>query len=93
MLWKIEKKKLKLYGKKIHGDRVSIFYWNNYDKNMRYFYDESQDTIDCECGVSVSINIEIQDINENLLYNLIWDLEDKVQDFFWEKYKINLQID
>lgn len=75
--------------KEIHGIKVPMFRWLNYE-SMRYWYNEFTDSIDCECGTSIRLDISDEDINYDTILDALYNLEDKVREEFQRKHNINL---
>lgn len=59
---------------------------------MKYEYNESNDSFDCECGISVTINIPTNELTQIKLVKLIDQLELKAFDEYKEKYNIDLGL-
>lgn len=84
--------KIKRIWKDMHGCLVSCFYWDNATE-MRYDYNAKTDSIDCECGISISIkDIPTELLTEDSLVKKIDELELKVYDEYLEKRHINLGL-
>ena len=78
--------------KLVHGRFVPMFRWRN-QKSMRYEYDEINDIIKCDCGISVPIDLPTNQINKKTLKETIRKLEYKVYRTFKDNYNIDLGID
>ena len=83
---------IKKYWDNIHGRFIPMFKWR-YFANMRYFYNENDNSITCECGTSVKIDLKDNEINRKSLKDLIRKLEVKVYRYFKDNYKVDLGID
>lgn len=59
---------------------------------MRYYYNEKNDSIDCECGISIPIDIPTEDLTQKKLVQLIDELEIKVLNEYIDKYNIDLGL-
>lgn len=77
--------------KKAHGIMAPYFLWENY-RYMRYGYNEAADTIDCECGISVPIDIPTEELTQKKLVEVIDKLELKVLAEYKRKYNIDLGL-
>ena len=77
--------------KKAHGISASYFLWENYPY-MKYTYNEINNSIDCECGISVPIDIPTEDLTQTKLVDLIDELEIKVLNEYQDKYNIDLGL-
>ena len=71
------KERIKELWKKIHGDFIPSFYWR-FHPDMFYWYNEVTDRIECDCGLSISVNLKDDELNERNLRDLIWDMENKI---------------
>lgn len=69
-----------------------MFRWRNYE-SMRYEYDEINDSITCDAGISVPIDIPTDQITKKTLKEVIRKLEYKVYRTFKDNYNIDLGID
>lgn len=78
--------------KLIHNNFVPMFRWRN-NENMRYNYNEINGNIECDCGISISIDLPTIQINKITLKELIRKLEYKVYRTFKDNYNIDLGID
>ena len=76
----------------IHGRFVPMFRWRNHE-NMRYQYDEQNDCIKADCGISIPIDVPTNQINKMSLRKVIRQLEYKVYREYKIKYDIDLGID
>lgn len=76
----------------VHGRFVPMFRWRNHE-SMRYKYDEINDCIKCDCGISIPIDIATNQITKKTLTELIRKLEYKVYREFKDNYNIDLGID
>lgn len=77
--------------KEIFKDYIPMFRWDNY-KHMRYWYNAEQNSLDCECGLSIDINIPTDKLSRATIKNLIRDFEDKIFDYYLDNYNIRLNI-
>ena len=71
------KERIKKLWKKIHGDFVPCFNWQFYP-DMFYWYNENLDSIECDCGLILPINLSDEDLNERNLWELIRKMESMV---------------
>ena len=71
------KERIKELWKKIHGDFVPCFHWC-FHPDMFYWYNETTDSIECDCGLSMPIALKDEELNERNLRELIWDMENKI---------------
>lgn len=76
----------------IHGEWVPMFHWSHY-KSLEYKYNDMTDSIECECGVSVPIDILTENLTEDIIRDKIYELDGKVQDYYWENFKIIMDYD
>lgn len=77
--------KIKRIFKQIHGNHIPMFYWDNHTP-MRYEYSPINNSITCDCGVSISLeSIEDEDINFQNILSEIFKLEECV----WDDFKNN----
>lgn len=81
----------------IFGRSVSYFGWSNYN-HMRFFFNRDNNSIDCVCvvdapHVSVKIDDEKNVVDQSYLIDLIDELEMKVHEEYYSKYKIVLSND
>lgn len=81
--------KIRRLWKKIHGNHATYFLWENHPY-MHYDYNATTDTIDCECGISVPINLPTEEITQLKLIEMIDSLELKVYEEYKEKHNIDL---
>ena len=75
-----------------HGRFVPMFRWRTHE-SMRYEYDEINDSIKCDCGISIPIDLPTNQINKKTLKEMIRKLEYKVYRTFKDNYNIDLGID
>lgn len=75
----------------IFKNYIPMFRWDNY-KHMRYWYNEETDSLDCECGLSMDIDIPTDKLSKATVRNLIIDFEDKIFDYYLDRYNIRLNI-
>lgn len=78
--------------KLVHGRFVPMFRWRNHE-SMRYVYDENDDSIKCDCGVGITLDLPTDQITENTLKEEIRRLEYKVYRTFKDNYNVDLGID
>lgn len=71
------KERIKELWKKIHGDFIPSFYWR-FHPDMFYWYNEDTDSIECDCGLSIPVNLKDDELNERNLRDLIWHMENKI---------------
>ena len=71
------KERIKELWKKIHGDFIPSFYWR-FHPDTFYWYNEDTDNIECDCGLSIPVNLKDDELNERNLRDLIWDMENKI---------------
>lgn len=88
---KARAKKIRLLWTKIHGRAASYFLWQNYE-HMQYAYNAIRDTIDCECGIRVSIDIPTEELTVGKLGDKIAELEMKVFNEYRDKHNIDLGL-
>ena len=69
--------KIKELWKQIHGYFVPVFDWQ-FHPDMYYWYNTETDCIECDCGLTVPITLKDEELNENNLRELIWDMENKI---------------
>lgn len=81
--------KINKFWEDIHDICFPYFYWKNHSP-MQYEYNNVTDTIDCECGISIPINVSTEDLTEDILVRLIDELEYKIYKEYKEKKNINL---
>lgn len=81
----------------IFGNSVSYFGWSDYN-DMRFFFNRKNNSIDCICVVdaphiSVKIDDENNEVDKSYLIDLIDELEMKIHEEYYSKYKIILSND
>lgn len=76
----------------IHEDRVPMFYWDNYFMNMRYYYNAEDDSLDCECGLRMPIEIPTSELSRAALRDKIQDFEDLIFKYYLKHYGIKLSL-
>ena len=69
--------------KKIHRDLVPTFYWQ-FHPDMLYWYNTENDSIECDCGLSMPVTLKNEELNESNLRKLIWNMQNKI----YADYKI-----
>lgn len=82
---------IKSLWKEIFKDYVPMFRWDNY-RHMRYWYNAEMNSLDCECGLSMNIDIPTDKLCKATIKNLIRDFEDKIFDYYLDNYNIRLNI-
>lgn len=74
------------YMLKNFGDMVPCFYWDDDEySEMFYDYDQEKRAFVCECGISVSYDIDINKINYGTLLDAIDELMRKIIDEYYKK--------
>ena len=69
--------KIKILWNKIHGDFVPTFYWQ-FHPDMLYWYNTENDSIECDCGLSMPITLKDEELNERNIRALIRNMESKI---------------
>ena len=71
----------------IHGYAEPSFYWQ-FHLDMRYWYNEDTDTLDCDCGLVMPITLNDDELNERNIRELIRNMESKIyrdyRDMGWD---------
>lgn len=74
-------KRIKEIFDSIHRELVPCFHWQFYP-DMRYWYNEDIDTLDCDCGLVMPITLNDDELNERNIRELIRNMESKIyQDY------------
>lgn len=66
----------------IHREWVPCFHWQ-FHPDMRYWYNENINCIECDCGLSLPVILKVDEINERNIRKLI----DKMEDQIYRDYK------
>lgn len=65
--------KVKELWRNIHSFHSPVFCWEKHDW-MKYYYNETTDSLECECGISIPVEAPLEDINIDYLRDKISDL-------------------
>ena len=72
--------KIKELWEKIHyGNLVPAFYWH-FNPDMFYWFNETKDCIECDCGLSMPVSLTDEELNERNIRELISEMEYKIYD-------------
>lgn len=82
---------IKSLWEEIFKNNIPMFRWDNY-KHMRYWYNAETNSLYCECGLSMNIDIPTDKLSKATVKNLIRDFEDKIFDYYLDRYNIRLNI-
>ena len=72
---KDRKEKIKELWKKIHRDNFPSFFHWQYHPEMRYWYNEDTDAIECDCGLVKPVTLTDDELNDRNLRELIDEIE------------------
>ena len=76
----------------IHEVTIPMFHWSHYPC-IKYWYNEKNNTIESDCGVLVNIDLDKKNITEEYVETKIEELDIKIQNMFWDTYKIIINDD
>lgn len=88
---KARAEKIRQLWDKAHGRWVPCFYWEKHPP-MLYAYNAIRDTIDCECGIRVPIDVPTEELTIGKLGDLVEKLELKVFNEYLEQRGIDLGL-
>lgn len=69
------------FWRSLHGDRDPLYYWSD-DTETAYYYDELTDSIKSDNGFSVRVGRPTDELTEDYIYNLIFELEGKIVQYY-----------
>lgn len=73
----------------LHDDRMPLFYWRD-GSRTEYRYDSATDSITCDLGFSVRLDVDDSGLTKHYLYDRIDQLEADIVIYYREHYKIEL---
>lgn len=84
--------KIKSVLKKMLGDLLPIFYWDNKSyEEMTYRYNPDNDRIElCDYDIGIPVEMKTEDISTVAIQKIIWNLRKKVYNDFLKNRNIDL---